>query len=670
MMDIWKCMTDRIWSMPAALIVLAGFSSVSAEKLSYGTKPHFSRFSNQSPRFPDRPSPSVDSTIRRLSPASSDAVKRQLDTLGSPETPSHAVRWRKPKSDVVPSPADSHLTRDIARYGIVNEVSTVWWENPIRDTVLNPATTIPISLESLITSALEHSAQIQVYKELPLIRETAIMEADASFDWTSFVESRWNDINEPVGNLLTTNEDRFSDHNLNTSVGARRKNTLGGQFEVSQRFGQQNTNSQFFIPHNQATTRLTLGYTQPLLRGAGKVYNTSLTVLAAIEKGVADEELSNQLQNHLLEVARAYWGLYLERGNLLQRRRLYERAQAIYDALSQRAHIDALKSQIVRARSAVTSRRADILRAEMAVKNSESRIRALVNDPSLGTFDSVELLPQDRPFDQYMEIDIPSSVEQAIQNRPEINQAMQQVKASGVRFNMSKNELLPTLNLILETYTAGLRGNSNINNAFTDQFGGEPSYSVGLQYEFPLWNRAAQARYQRRRLELRQMEAQFRTTLETLKLEVEVASREVSTTYREVDANFRAMDAARAEVEYLQDRWQLLPGDDRSASLLLEDLLDAQERLTAAEYQFLDTQLSYSLAQMSYKKAIGSLLVTENITADRYCDCYLPSIDLRRGVRHTERDYRQDTESTEDLRETEKLPTPRASHSRSSRSNR
>jgi outer membrane protein TolC len=233
-----------------------------------------------------------------------------------------------------------------------------------------------------------------------------------------------------------------------------------------------------------------------------------------------------------------------------------------------------------------------------------------------------------------MAIDIPSSVEQAIQNRPEINQAMRQVQASGVRYNLSKNELLPTLNLVLETYTAGLRGNSNLNNAFTDQFGeGEPSYSVGLQYEFPFWNRAAQARYQRRRLELRQMEAQFRTTLETLKLEVEVASREVTTLFREVDAKYRAMDAARTEVDYLQDRWELLPGDDRSASLLLEDLLGAQERLTGAEYEFLDAQLSYSLAQMTYKKAIGSLLVTENITAARYCDCYLPRIEFQRGER-------------------------------------
>ncbi|MCA9216485.1 MAG: TolC family protein [Planctomycetales bacterium] len=606
-------------------------------------QPQRSRFSADGPRYQRKPIPfrsslvsSAESVQREADEAAESPLYPSLDGENPNDYGTRPVIRHRPELDVGPAnpplpepkiasdaggqlPSDQHVRRE------------AWWSKAVRANALRPDGAVPISLESLITSALANSAQIHVYQELPLIRDMAIMEADAAFDWTSFVESRWNDINEPVGNLLTTNEDRFSDHNLNTSFGVRRKNTYGGQFEISQRLGQQNTNSQFFIPHNQATSRLTLGYTQPLMRGRGKVYNTSLTVLARLDRDVARHEFANQLQGHLLEIARAYWGLYLERGNLLQRRRLFNRAKHIQDALLQRAEIDALRSQIVRAKSAVENRRSDILRAEMAVKNSESRIRALVNDQSLGSFDSAELIPQDLPFDQYMPIDIPTSVEEAIRNRPEINQAMLQIKSAGVRYNMSKNELLPSLNLVLETYASGLRGNSNLQNALTDQFDqGQPSYSVGVQYEFPLWNRAAQARYQKRRLELRQMEAQFRNALELLNLEVEVAVREVLTSYREIEAKYRAMDAARAEVEHWQDRWELLPSDDRSASLLLEDLLNAQERLTAAEYEFLDAQMNYSLSQISYRRAVGTLLITENISLQQYCDCYLPTTRLER----------------------------------------
>ena len=654
----------------AALLLLMAMATAFpaiAQDRQFGVKPQYSRFSKDSPRYRTRP------VSDRQTLNAATGVKGQTNRSATPkrvpspptighDNSANGYRTDSNWSNRSSRPDESPLyppheriesetqTREISRQSHElprtaplpdsdpsrtaneSEAQKAWWDRAIKSHALQPAGAVPVSLESLITSALQNSAQIQVYQELPLIREMSIMEADAAFDWTSFVESRWNDINEPVGNLLTTNEDRYSDHNISTSFGVRRKNTLGGQFEVAQRLGYQNTNSQFFIPHNQATSRLTLGYTQPLLRGRGRLYNTSLTVLAKIDQDVSEHEFSKQLQGHLLEITRAYWGLYRERGNLLQRRRLYDRARKIHDALTQRADIDALKPQLVRSRSAVEARRADILRAETDVRIAEGRIRALVNDPALGRFNSAELLPQDTPFSEFMPIDIASSVEQAIQNRPEINQAMLQIRSAGVRFNMSKNELLPSLNLILETYTSGLRGNSNLQNSITDQYTeGQPSYSVGLQYEFPIWNRASQARYQRRRLELRQMESQFRTALENLNLEVEIAVRELTTSYREVDAKYRAMDAAHEEVDYRKSRWELLPGDDRSASLMLEDLLDAQERLTAAEFEFLEAQTGYSLSQMTYKRAIGTLLIAENITADQFCECYLPRTQLRRS---------------------------------------
>jgi outer membrane protein TolC len=222
-----------------------------------------------------------------------------------------------------------------------------------------------------------------------------------------------------------------------------------------------------------------------------------------------------------------------------------------------------------------------------------------------------------------------------LRNRPEIGQAIKQIRAAGVRLNVSKNEILPALNLILETYASGLRGQSDIGGAFNDQFSvGEPSYSIGLQYEVPIWNRAAQARLQKRRLELRQLEEQLRNTAEMLRLEVEVAVREVATTYQEMEANYLSMQAAAAEVAYIDDRWRLLPGSDRSASLMLEDLLDAQQRLNGAEFAFLDAQLNFSVAQITYLKALGTLLQSEQISLERYCECHLPGFQFQRTTGH------------------------------------
>lgn len=502
-----------------------------------------------------------------------------------------------------------------------------WWQDEVQAQMRAGSTSIPVTVDTLLMSALTNSSQVRVFSDLPLIRETAITEADSAFDWTSFIDTRWDDINEPVGSTLTTGgPPRFEDQVFNYSFGGRRRTTIGGQLEVSQRIGTQDNNSVFFLPADQGNSRLTLSYTQPVLRGGGRVYNTSLTVLAQIDAAVARDEFSRQLQSHLLEVTRGYWSLYLERAGLLQKRRLLNRAEEILGDLERRQELDAVKSQVVRARSAVESRRAEILRAEMAVKNAESRIRSLTNDPAFGEGDQVELIPSDVPLRGYTPVDMANSMATAMQSRPEIGQAIKQVKAGCVRMNMAKHEVLPMLNFVVESYLTGLRGNKNTGGAWTDQFSeGEPSYSVGLQYEMPIWNRAARARLQRRRLEVRQLQNQFRTTTETLKLEVAVAVREVTTSFGEMEAKYRAMDAAATEVEYISQRWKALGGEDRSASLMLEDLFNTQARLADAEFGFLSSELTYNLSQMNYKRAVGTLLQDENVCVGRGCECSLPS---------------------------------------------
>ncbi len=234
-----------------------------------------------------------------------------------------------------------------------------------------------ISINSLIAAALVHSSQIRVFSDAPLIRDTGIIEADAAFDWAAFMESTWDDTNEPVGSTLTTGgPNQFRNQRAEYELGFRKTNTLGGNVEATQRYGFEDSNSVFFVPAPQGTSRLTLSYTQPLLRGAGRYYNTSLVVLAQFEAGIARDEFSRELQAQLLDVARAYWSLYQERSALLQRQRLFERGKGILVDLEHRQTIDAVTNQVVRARAAVAARKSDLFRAAAAVKNAEGRIRA------------------------------------------------------------------------------------------------------------------------------------------------------------------------------------------------------------------------------------------------------------------------------------------------------
>lgn len=505
--------------------------------------------------------------------------------------------------------------------------SIVWWDSYIAQPYRSEAAPQQLTLEQVLYMALETSEQIRVYGETPLIRETSIREAAATFDWTRFAETYWNDINEPVGNTLTIGGagDRFLDHRWTGAAGIRRRTTSGAQVEIAQRVGLQDNNSNFFLPANQATSQLSLGFTQPLMRGRGQTYNQSLIVLAQIDTETAKDEYSRQLQSHLLEVTRGYRALQLERASLVQRVKLYQVTREIYDEIAARQTVDAQPAQLVSSEAALEARRTDLIRARAAVKNAETKLRALCNHPALGDSESTELVPIDPLTHPLYATELETEMRLALQNRPEIAAALKEIHAASVRINMSRNEILPQLNLVTRSYVSGLEGDSNLGQSLINQFSdGGPSYSIGLVYELPAGNRAARARLTRRQIEARQLQAQYRSAVETVKAEVDVALRELQTSFEELAAKCRTLEAAKAQAATLQARWKLAPGTNGTGALTLESLLSAQQRITEAESSLVTSQLTYCLAVSNLYRANGTLLQVQDIHLNRITEDCLP----------------------------------------------
>ena len=182
------------------------------------------------------------------------------------------------------------------------------------------------------------------------------------------------------------------------------------------------------------------------------------------------------------------------------------------------------------------------------------------------------------------------------------------MRSSGVRLGVSRNELLPRLDLIVSSYVSDITA-SSISRSLNGQFGdARPSYSVGFEFEVPLGNRAAKSRLEQRKWELKRSINVFRATVEKALTDVEVAHREVATAWSEVLSRYQAMTAAQNEASYLQDRFDVLPMAEDSATLLLEDLLDAFERVADEEAAFVQAQVGHAIAIIRLRKEVGTLL--------------------------------------------------------------
>ena len=512
-----------------------------------------------------------------------------------------------------------------------------WWAGSEKNVIGKSDSAQPLSIEDLYIRALHYSAQIKVFSDLPIIRETAIREAKGAFDTHAYLNSKYNDTNDPVGSTLTTGSaNRFLQHEWDNEAGLRKKIITGAEITLSQSAGRTSNNSIYLTPDPQSNAKLKLSIMQPLLKGGGVTYNSSIIEIAKLDSQVALSEFIRQSESHLLEITRSYWALYAARIVYLQKLKLVETTTSVVDELRGRLLVDAQHSQLMRAESSLAARRSDLVRSEAAVRNAQDRLKALINDPELLASPNLELIPTDPLALRGSNINAEQAAIVALENRPEINQAFLQLRACTIRERMGRNELLPELNLILEGYLSGLN-NGNVSNGIANEWqgGGQPSGAIGFSFSFPIENNEAKAQLERRRVELRQQINQLQTTLETVLMEVKISAREVTTAHREMQAKYKSVQAFEEDLKNIESRRQLLASSSNNEMAMndyLDKVLDAQDRKARSEEEFIDSAAEYQIAIVNLERSKGKLLSYSDIGVYRTRDMHgLPLLYLQKN---------------------------------------
>ena len=499
-----------------------------------------------------------------------------------------------------------------------------------------------ITVEDLYIRTLRNSKQIRVFGDLPLIRETGIREAKGAFDTNAFLQGKFDRSNDPVGNTLTTGgASRFKQDQWSFEAGLKKTFVTGTEVTLSQKLGQVANNSIYFTPNSQSTGELSLSIVQPLLKGAGLGYNRSVMRIAKLDSDIAMAEFVRQSESHLLEITRTYWALYAARVTYLQKAKLVEETAHVTEEMKTRQKVDARQSQLFRAESALASRRADLIRSEAAIRNAQDRLKALTSDPELLASPNTELIPSDRLLLTATSVDTQQAAAAALEHRPEINQAFLQLRAATIREKMQRNELMPELNLVLKGSLGGLSG-GDYADAYGKQYNeGGPGFSAGFVFSIPLENNIARARLDRRRLELRQQLDQLKTTIDTVFLEVKISAREAATAYRETQAKYAAVKAFTDDLESIEARRTVQTtargaGADEASqtAIYLDTLLDAQDRRSTAEEEFIRAAANYQIAIVNLERSKGQLLAYSDVTIVRDKDEKgLPQLHLEKGAR-------------------------------------
>lgn len=497
------------------------------------------------------------------------------------------------------------------------QVFVPWWQELTLQPLLssNKQLACQFDLEQLVWLSMQHSPRVQSILIVPQIQRTESNVAAGEFDPRRFGQSIYHNTSDPVGNTLTTGgPSRLNEEFWQNSVGIRDRNVLGGKTELSQAIDARDSNSLFFQPNNQADTKLSLNYTQPLMRGAGRFYNTSAIQLAGIKTQETIATANRELQFHAMDVISAYWELTLHRYLLAQARISQERLIQIKRKLEDRAGMDLLSNFVSRAKAAIAKQQQQIEIAKATIKAQEAILRQLVNAPELENSICQEIIPLTIP-----DIALPGEILEdelwsAVKYRGDVVAIQQTIESAVVQRKVAKHELKPTLDLIADSYVRGLRGDNQFLESWTNQFDtGRPSFSSGLTYQAPVGNRAAKANLKGRDLEIQKLIYDYSNALKTARAEIESVVEESKGTFAAAQSSIVQIIATQDEVQLQESKADSFFGDNPSVSNQLNELLDAIGRLTEAENQMADRQIRHMLALAKIKFESGTLMT---ITAE------------------------------------------------------
>lgn len=511
-----------------------------------------------------------------------------------------------------------------------------WWNDLVTQPLHAENQVQTIDSNVLVYLALQNSPRIQALSRDPLIRDFEVIEADSAFDPISFLRTQFADRSDPIGGALDATRDGLStieNHVWTAEGGVRKRSRTGATYELSQRLGFENSNVTVFDPNNQGTAQIALNVTQPLARGRGRYINQAQILIAQSRGGAAWETFTADLQEEIEAVVTAYWRLYYDRSVFLQTKRNVERAAKILATLEGRSKLDSLPNQITRARSSVQTRKTELANAFRDVRNSETELRRLIADRNWQANQFIELLPIEPPVNSILDISLDHVVTTSLENRPEIRASLQDAKLAGIERDISVNDLLPELSLLLGTYVSTLVDDGRVGEAFVDQFGEtKPGYSVGFEFELPIGNRAARSRLVQRKLQLAKIRNQVDETIQNVIAESQTALRRVNSAAQTFQAANQAIEAARSDLEQNLLRWEnfaLVEGDfadGQTPTIVLDQLLDSQERLSAAETVAAQSQLELKISEVALQRAMGTLLLQRQINPQRSFDTGTPQI--------------------------------------------
>ena len=360
-----------------------------------------------------------------------------------------------------------------------------------------------------------------------------------------------------------------------------------------------------------------------LLQNFGVKLNNRGIRIAQINIGGAREQFRSQLFDLTVNVLNLYWDLVSARDQLKVRERAMEiTSKFVTDTRYEIVQGAIPAVEISRAEAEEATRRQDLAIAQVALRQRSDLLKEAISHTADPLLEAAEIIPLDR-------MEMPDTEElpplrellkTALAKRPDVIVSKLRDQTSEINLSGTTNPLLPSLQVLAQTFNRGLGGEPGGPRANAYFFGGYgtalgqifrrnfPNESATVAFSIPFNNRTAQGDYGIDQLTFRQ--DQLRGQRDQNQILVDVSSQ--VNALRQARSRYTTAKATRE----LQE--QLLEVERRRAAGLntMNIVMADQRALVLAQLAEMNALATYERARIGLDQVLGLSLDKNGITLD------------------------------------------------------
>jgi outer membrane protein len=488
-----------------------------------------------------------------------------------------------------------------------------------------PPDAIVLSLDETIKLALENNLNIIVQRYQPRTNATLIDVEKAAFDplvtgQVTRARDEGNGDQSFTDSLLAASgSGSIDDGRTDTgylaswldplSTGGSYQITVGKNKYDSERNSFVPTFSQFFSDDTSYDSPYwTVKYIQPLLRGLGRQANLWPVVVAEKGLGVSESVFRQTVIDNVTAAVHAYVDLNFAIMQLRTERFSLKLAQDFLEQNRIKVRVGTLAPiEITQAEAGVADREENVIIFESALRAAEDQIRAVIGVRS----DSKDWDRPVRPSDplrlEPIEVDEDQAMQEALANRPDIEQAKLTIEARDAEARARKNlrrwglDFQGSYGKSSPDTNESVRRSPPPSTVTTESDEDRTNWTAGLFLSVPIHNRLALANVTRTENELEQAQYQQKLVEQTARVEVSAAVRGVRTTVRRVQTGEVNVKLQREKLDAEQKKFE----NGMSTSF---QVLQFQDDLASAETRENLAKSDYNKAKVDLSRAKGTIL--------------------------------------------------------------